>query len=208
MGAQGRYERVIYVSNTSSVLSDAAVRDALPAIQSAVDKDFFPVWHERAHLIFIGHNRAPKGSWHIDIVDTPACFNCAGYHDFTADGDVEAIVGAALGMNWTGIFTHELFEMLVDPWAANDLDSMRTVKVGQDRYVVETADPVEADRYAYWRSSASGKPVMISDFVTPAWFRRGSKGLWDFTRSCKRPLQILPDGYQLVIRGGQIVSLP
>lgn len=208
VGAQAKFQRVIYVTNTSTVLSDAAVRDALPAIQDAVDKDFAPIWHSSAYLIYIGRSAAPKGSWHIDIVDTPACLMCAGYHDFDpTTGEAEGVVGADLGMNWTGIFTHELFEILGDPWVQGDGTDARTMKVGEDRYVVETADPVEADRFAYWRSSKSGKPVMISDFVTPAWFKRGSTGRWDFTGSCKRPLQILEDGYQLVFRSGQLISL-
>jgi len=44
--------------------------------------------------------------------------------------------------------------------------------------------------------------VRISDFVTPAWFRRGSRGPWDFARKTKRPLQILEDGYQLWFHQG------
>lgn len=208
VGAQAKFQRVIYVTNTSSVLSDAAVRDALPAFQAAIDKDFDPIWHSDAYLIYIGHSKAPKGSWHIDIVDSPNCFMCAGYHDFNPKtGEAEGVVGAKLGMNWQGIFTHELFEILGDPWVQGDGTDARTVKVGSDKYVVETADPVEADKYAYWRSSKSGKPVMISDFVTPAWFRAGSTGRWDFTGSCRRPLQILPEGYQLVFRNGQLISL-
>lgn len=208
MGAQARYERVIYVTNASG-LSASAVNDALPAIQAAIEKDFRPVWGTSAQLIYIGRGKAPKGSWHIDLVDTPPCLSCAGYHDFDPKtGDVEAIVGTALqGMNWQVTFTHELWEMLADPWVQGDGTDARTARVGQDRYIVEAADPVEAERYAYSRTGASGLPVMISDFVTPAWFRRSSKSSWDFTHSCRRPLQILPGGYQLIFRGGKLVSV-
>jgi hypothetical protein len=70
------------------------------------------------------------------------------------------------------------------------------------KYALETADPVEGDRFAYVRQSASGAAVHISDFVTPAWFRRGARGPWDFARKTKRPLQILEDGYQLWFHDG------
>jgi hypothetical protein len=190
----------VYVTNNSS-LPDAAVADALPAYQQALDQDFAPVWREAqgSRLIF---GEPPEGAWRIDIADVTECFYCAGYHD--VKGGVPFAVVLA-DEDWQITFTHELWELLVNP----NVDRSATVKGKLSKrkrvirkYALETADPVEGDQFAYVRQSASGKPVHISDFVAPSWFRRGSTGPWDFARKTKRPLQILEDGYQLYFHDG------
>src|SRR2546423_12179300 len=92
------------------------------------------------------------------------------------------------------------WEMMVNPYLAG-MASVRP-KTRTRVYALETADPVEGAPFVYVRQSASGKPVQISDFVTPAWFRRDSEGPWDFTGATKRPLQLLQDGYQLWLHNG------
>ena len=212
-GAAKPRERTIYVKLTGS-LPRYAVEDALPAIQDAVDEDFDPVWHERAKVVLLpAGEEAPKGAWTILLEDFPPCFGCAGFHS-TTDGVPYAEVGTAYG-DWTIVFTHELWEMLADPYVTADGSNARTIQVGKDKYIVETADPVEGDQFAYSRKTRTGHYVKISDFVTPEWFDGGKDG-WslvsgndlDFAGHCSRPLQILKDGYQLVWRNGQLVSLP
>lgn len=200
---QAEARQTIYVRNVSS-LSNAKVIDAIPAFQAAVSKDFAPIWNADAKLIFIGKAQAPKGAWEIDLTDYPACFNCYGFHEY-ANGVIRGEVGTAQG-NWQITFTHELFEILGDPWA--DLTGgARGVLVGSAWYALETADPVEANAYTYTRKGRRGQPVRISDFITPEWFVSGSDGPWDFTHAVRFPLQILPGGYQLVYRNGAWESL-
>ncbi len=185
----------IYVTNSSS-LPDAEIADALPAFQRALDQDFAPDWREaRGSALFVGD--APPGAWEIRIVDSPECLVCSGYHDL--DNGVPYAVVSTLD-DWQVTFSHELWEILVNPY----LDRMAIVrpKTLTRVYALETADPVEGAPFVYVRPSASGKPVQISDFVTPAWFRRDSEGPWDFTGATKRPLQLLEDGYQLWLHNG------
>lgn len=211
-GAAKPRERTIYVKDTSH-LTPAQINDALSAVQDAVEKDFYPVWHEHAKLVLLKPGqRAPKGAWVIKLVDYPPCLGCAGFHSTTAAGVPYAVVGTAVGIDPWGVFTHELWEMLVDPKVNDSGTEAKTIQVGEDRYILETADPVESDKFAYYRTSKGGARIEISDFVTPAWFDPasdvyGNGVVWDFTHSCSKPLEVLEDGYQLVWRGGVLITL-
>lgn len=182
----------VCVRNYSDTLPDSVVQNALPAIQAAADEDFTPVWGSKINLVFIGRSVVPKGCWVITIRDDVACWGCAGYHE-THRGLPRAWVLS--DKDWSIILTHELWEMLVDPWVKADGSNGRFVQVGKRYYLEEVADPVEADQYAYVRNGADGTPVEISDFVTPDWFSPGSKGPYDFNGYITRPLYILPGGY-------------
>jgi hypothetical protein len=184
--------RTIYVRNLSA-LDDAAVADALPAFQAAIDEDFEPAWNARAELVFIGQEQAPVDGWRIVLVDVPACWFCAGFHQ-APRGIPRAEVGVLDPdpSAWQVTFTHELFEVLADPLIN------RGIVVGKTWYALEVCDPVEDNAFAYTRTSASGLPVEISDFVLENWFRPHSRGPYDFMRHTARPLQILENGYQLV----------
>jgi hypothetical protein len=186
----------VYVTNNST-LPDASLADAVPAFQQALDTDFAPVWNEASGSKLIMGD-APPGSWQIRLVDDiEECWICAGYHDMK-DGVPFAVVSTL--DDWELTFSHELWELLVNPYT--DRTAMLKVKKKARVYALETADPVEGNDAAYTRQSSAGHAVTISDFVTPAWFRRGSKGPWDFTRNTKRPLHVLEDGYQLWLHNG------
>ena len=185
----------INITNGSS-LPDAEIADALPAFQWALDHDFAGSWQEaRGSRLFFGD--AQPGAWKIRIVDTPPCWFCSGFHDLD-DGTPYAVVSVL--DDWQVTFSHELWELLVNPY----LDRVAIVqpKLATRIYALEAADPVEGSRFVYTRPSASGKPVRISDFVTPAWFRQDSAGPWDFAGVTRRPLQVLEDGYQLWLHNG------
>lgn len=200
------HRRVIYITNDSTALTAQTVRDALPAFQAALSKDFAPVWDADARLVYIGRKTPPANSWRIHLTDYPACVGCYGYHEYRS-GVVSAEVGVKDG-NWQVVLTHELFELEADPYPRPDGTGIRSQLVGSDWYAVETGDPVEANRYSYVRKSASGKPVRISDFVTPAWFDPSSiVGPWDFKHHTTRALQILPGGYQIVYRNGAWITI-
>jgi hypothetical protein len=170
----------------------------LPTFQQALDEDFAPTWHEAlGSRLILG--TAPQGAWQIRVVDDmPECWICSGYHAF--DGTAPFAVISMMD-DWQLTFTHELWEILVNPYA-NRTAKVKFKKKQTRLYAMETSDPVESDKFSYTRVSPTGQTVQISDFLTPAWFRRGSGGPWDFTRSTSRPLQVLEDGYQLFRRNG------
>ncbi len=198
----------VAVINNSTVLTDAQVQAALPSFQTQVSRDFAPIWGTDATLSFVPNGGTPPaGYWWVVISDNSDVSGAGGYHDLTTDGlpigkvfAADAING---GYNWTVTFTHELLEMLGDPW----IDESVIVDQGQatdgsgaeayKAYFHEMGDPVEADQFAY---DING--VKVTDFILPAWFGLkngagqtvgGTK--YDFTGNCTAALQILAGGY-------------
>jgi hypothetical protein len=138
-----------------------------------------------------------KTAWQLVILDDSDQADALGYHETTKAGQplgkvfVRTVTDA--GLSWTVTASHELVEMLVDPWALLGVD------LGGGTWVAwEACDPVEADRYGYLIDG-----ILVSDFITPAWFVPGSPGPYDWTKHCRRPLSLLPGGYVAVQRNGE-----
>jgi hypothetical protein len=193
--AHGAYVQPIYVVNESSVITDAELRDTIPVFQQALDQDFAPVWNLNAKLIVT--DNPPAGGWTVTIEDEADVVGALGYHDITAGvpyARIFANTSIVNGYSWTVTASHEIEEMLADPTTDR---AVRVQRKGYPFYMLEVGDPVEGDQFGYFRTGSSGKGILLTDFVTPAWFRAGSKGPWDFTHHTKRALQIITDGYQI-----------
>jgi hypothetical protein len=90
--------------------------------------------------------------------------DAAACHGVLGNGEPVAVVDtnpADTGVPWTLAASHELFEMLVDPFAQTT--TLATDGSGRE-WLDEVADPVED-------YSHSVRGVVVSDFVYPAWFR-------------------------------------
>ena len=176
---------VVYVENDSTVVPSADVAAALPAFQTAVSRDLAASWGTDAWLT-TDPAFAKSAAMVVKLEDDATCMGCLGYH--TVEGrpvsHVFARTGAEYGESWQLTFTHELFEMLVDPWV-NHLALW-----GGRTWLVETADPCESGFYAYRIDG-----VVISDFITPRWYDRSLPGRFDFTGAFRRPGQIGRHGY-------------
>ena len=95
--------------------------------------------------------------------------------------------------DWTVTASHELLEMLVDPWGTRMLPGPSLDPATGGRpvfYLVEVADPVEAASY-----ERAGVPV--SDFVTPSWYHAAAAGHGPFSLlgSPAGPWQVQQGGY-------------
>lgn len=199
--ADGGFRRIIYVRNLDPKISNRVLVNDLAAFQTAVSTDFAPKWGTDAKFVFIGKKPAPPGAWSIELGSgADALCMCLGYHDRTDKGVPIAYVFDS--PDWTVTFTHEVFEMLADPYANRAVEADGTI------YWLETADPVEGDKFAYTRAGADGKPVTISDFVFESWFIPGAPGPYDFTHHVTRPLQILAEGYMGIWQDGAWVTIP
>lgn len=202
--AQAGGRPTIHVWNTSEFVSDAVLADALPVWQRAIDEDFAPAWNADAQLV-LDPDGPQEGEWYIEVADNSDAYGALAYHGVMEPAPYARVfVRTAIieGYNWEVSFTHELWEMLADPYIN------RSVETGFGRFHrLEVADPVEADTYAYWRPSPSGVPVAISDFVLEAWFRPNVPGPYDFAGHLSDPLQILPGGYIEVWQDGEWVSV-
>jgi len=87
--------------------------------------------------------------------------------------------------NPSSALSHELLEMLADPW-------INWCAMGSDNriYALEVCDAVEDDRLGY---KIDG--VLVSDFITPAWFERTDADRLDFSQHLSKQLELARGGY-------------
>lgn len=159
------------------------------AIQKQVTRDFSPIWGVSASLsAFASVHDVPIDYWTVTI-----CYSVpdgsGGHRD--ADGRPAAFVEWT--DNWSQSASHEILEMLVDPWGKR-LVAGPSIKSDQGRveYLVEVSDPCQSEEYAY---SVNGE--VVSDFYTPQFFDPVvAPGVrYSFSGKIKAPRQILPGGY-------------
>ncbi len=185
----------ISVINASTTLTDAEVSAAVPDLQTQVSAHFAPVWAIDAQLQFCPRTGSGPvaGSWWLVILDDADQAAAVGYHDLTAEGlplgKVFARTDQQSGHTWTVTASHELLEMLADPW----MDRATVVSDSTDFriYAYEVCDACEDDGFGYWIDR-----TRVSDFVFPAWFNPGSPlTKFDYCGQITRPLQLLAGGY-------------
>jgi hypothetical protein len=134
-----------------------------------------------------------NGWWQISVIDDPDQAGALGYHEMTVHGEPLGKVFARLdmqsGASWTVTLSHELLEMLADPW-------VNWCAEGSDGrvYALEVCDAVEADALGY---EIDG--VLVSDFITPSWFEPTAADRVDFKRHISKPLQLASGGYISVL---------
>jgi hypothetical protein len=198
-----RVTPLVAVVNKSTVLTDAEVENAMYAFKNAVHYQFRPIWNETCALYFYKDVPVPPNAWQMAILDDSDQAGALGYHDETSEGKPLAKIFAKTdkdyGYSWTVTFTHELFEMLADPYICLAAQSSNT-----EFYGYEVGDPVEADILGMWMKGADGqRTVLVSDFVTPAWFQPGMPGPYDWMQHCSEPLQLLEGGYASIFVSGK-----
>jgi hypothetical protein len=186
---------VVAISNFTTCLTDAQVKQVIPALQKQVTDDFRPYWHVDATIALLPKAEPlPAGWWQIVLVDDPDMAGALGYHELNARGGplgkVFAKFDLECGQSWSNTLSHELLEMLGDPW----IDYLVQGLDGQ-LYALEVADPVEADELGYQLPGLDGTGVLVSDFVTPAWFESTDIAALDFKGHLTKPLQLAPGGY-------------
>ena len=188
---------VIAVMNVSTSVDDAQIEAVIPALQRQVSEDFKAYWERECSLQFLDRERElTAGWWQVVVMDDPDQAGALGYHELSSQGTPLGKVFARLdreaGASWTVTLSHELLEMLADPWinwCAQSCDG----KI----YALEVCDPVEADRFGY---EIDG--VLVSDFVTPAWFA-GATGQVDFKGRLSHPVELAEGGYITVLDPGK-----
>ena len=188
---------VIAVTNASTCLSDEQVEAAIPALQQQVSLDFKAYWDLDCQLVCVPKDQAlTDGWWQISVIDNPDQAGALGYHELTSRGTPLGKVFAGLdiqsGGAWTVTLSHELLEMLADPW-------INWCAEGSDGkvYALEVCDAVEVDELGYKIDD-----VLVSDFVTPSWFEPTRADRVDFKRRISKPLQLASGGYISVLGAG------
>jgi hypothetical protein len=161
------------------------------ALNEQVQADIAPAWKVVATVG--AYPKAPEGTWRIELHETIELENAAGFHA-TKLGQPYAKVALSAG-DWTVTASHELVEMIVDPFGSrlHTASALTGWKGDSDRarYLMEPGDPCEEIHY-----EVGGVPV--SDFVLPSYYRsspRGSLAAYSHTGAIAKPLEILEGGY-------------
>ena len=191
----------IYVINKSTVLKDAQVQRWTPAFD--VFADHVREWWPRpVSLVWCHRDKEPELAWKLVFADKSDQADALGYHDFTPDGRPISYVFAAdvkdSGGSLTVTATHEIAEMIADPWISENFQITDT-----RFFAKEICDPCEADEFAYSIKVGRSPAVKVSDFVLPKWFIPGSTGQFDRNNKIDEPLKILPGGYMSVYTPGR-----
>jgi hypothetical protein len=183
--------RHVGLVSESQSISFSELSRVSAALQKQAIRDVGPVWDIQATVDAFGRlEDLPVGTWPIIVEDNIGVDDAAGIHE-DQDGQPFALVTA--GNGWSLTASHELVEMLVDPFGKKLTDG-QSPKPGQGRvqFLVEPCDPSEATQFAYLING-----VTVSDFYTPKYFSTtfNPADRFSHTGAIKRPRQVLKGGY-------------
>jgi hypothetical protein len=170
------------------------------ALNIQVTRDLPQYWSVNATVAYLpNHHRIPQGVWPIQLVKTLPPGE-GGYHMTRNKQPYAKVIYTPGSEEWSVDASHELIEMLVDPFGSR-LQTSTSIQIvgdaivdgdGKFEYLVEACDPCEADPYTYTIDGIS-----VSDFITPHFYdlspTPGSR--YSFTGAIQKPRQILPGGY-------------
>lgn len=186
----------ISCTNQSTVITDAEFQQAMINIQTQANRDFAPLWGtDQVQMTFLPKTSpVPVGNYQMVCCDDSDQAGALGYHETTENGDPIGFFFAKTdqqyGESWTVTFSHEILEMIGDPFI-NTVIIVTNADNSLSLYAFEASDAVEADALGYQING-----TLVSDFVTPYWFNPLETGRqYDYQKKCTSPLQLLPDGY-------------
>lgn len=196
----GRVPPLIALTSESTRVDPTHLSLIAAALQKQVIRDFAPAWGITATVAGFPDPRAiPPGYWRIAIKDRLDEPGAAGYHT-DEHGQPLSLVEWGGTIEETCITcSHELLEMLADPWGSRLVVCSVPMQNGlvRARALVEVCDPSEAYHY-----DVDGLPV--SDFVTPRYYGphhwgRAHPGAYaeklSFLAVLEAPLTIRAGGY-------------
>lgn len=158
------------------------------ALQKQLIRDFGPIWNVEATIdVFARLEDVPLGYWRILVVDT---FAHGGQH---RDRHNQPYALVAAGHSWSLIASHEMLEMLVDPFGNRLVAGESAVSTqGRVEFLVEVCDPCQSDAFGY---TVNG--VLVSDFYTPNYFDplSASGVRYSYTGAITSPREVLAGGY-------------
>jgi hypothetical protein len=182
--------RHIAVINESENLSADDLARASAAVQKQVTNDFGPVWGVTATVdAFPSLESMPFGYWPVVVRDDIG-INVPGVH--LSDGGEKAFALVLFtGSRWAMNLSHEILDMLADPFGNTFLTgpSVRADQ-GSVEYLVEVGDPCQSEDCGY---AVNG--VLMSDFVTPAFYKSHGPGRYSFAGHVTEPRTVRPFSY-------------
>lgn len=175
----------------SKRLTPTELSQTSAALQKQATRDLGPIWNIQATVDYFPDLKSiPLGYWPIIISENIHEPGAAGFH---TDKHHQPFSLVQLGDSWQLTCSHEMCEMLVDPYG-NKLAyaGSKDPNQGKVKYLVEVCDPCEDPSFAY---SVNG--ILMSDFYTPNFFdpQKVPGVRYSYTGSITEPLEIKKNGY-------------
>lgn len=176
------------------------VHAAAVALNLQVTRDLPQFWAVTATVMYLPTpKKIPAGVWPVQLVEKLPPGE-GGFHSDKHKQPYSKVIALPNDNTWTIDASHEILEMLVDPYG-NRIQSSVAIEIARDKiqdgtgqygYLVEACDPCEDNSYAY---TVNG--IAVSDFITPHFYdpmvTSGTR--YSFADNVKAPRQILPGGY-------------
>jgi hypothetical protein len=176
------------------------VHAAAVALNLQVTRDLPQFWPVTATVMYLPNPRKiPVGVWPVQLVKSLPPGE-GGFHADKHKQPYSKVIASPTDNTWTIDASHEILEMLVDPWGSR-LQSSVAIEIvhgkikdgtGQFGYLVEACDPCEDNSFAY---TING--IAVSDFITPHFYdpvtTAGTR--YSFCGHIKAPRKILHGGY-------------
>ena len=146
----------------------------------------------------------PPRTWKLYVFDEPADLKDTGRYGFhRQEGPDATPVGYVfVGLcdrfreSWTEVVSHEVIEMLGDPWV--NIDVRRRGPSGLELWPRELCDAVQGQNYR----SSPVDGVEVANFVFPEYFLDGADGPYDFLGMLTAPFSVAPSGYSAITKVG------
>lgn len=154
----------VAIVDTTGRIPFVQLQIATVAFQIQVSQHLQPHWLVDAELTaYITQDEIPADAWPVLIKEALA-IDVYGYHSVDANKKPFAVL--KYRDDWTHTVSHELMEMLVDPYGDRVLSGeVFAENAGEEQILVEVADPSQNISFGY---DING--IRVSDFYFPAYF--------------------------------------
>jgi hypothetical protein len=170
----------IAIVNKSAVVADQDVAQWAAAIARQVHEDLAPAWKIDANVVF--QQDPPAGAWVCTIEDSDVGSVTTGVpmgtHAVLKDGTPGCSVNAGMIVTYqlgsvSMPLSHEILEMLVDPWLSNVTFLPASTPTSATVYLREICDPVAG--YGYEIDGVTVSDFSHPEFWTPGFPAPGTK---------------------------------
>ncbi len=182
----------VAITDTTGKIPFAVLQSATAAFQKQVTEHLAPVWLLEPTVIkaYQYQSEIPSDEWQV-LIKESLSIDVYGYHAVDNTGKPFAVLKYV--ENWTHVASHELMEMLVDPYGDRVLSGeIFAQSEGEENILVEVADPSQNVTFGYMLDG-----IMVSDFYFPSYFEpyKIAGKQYSFTRAIQEPRSIVIGGY-------------
>jgi len=183
---------VALVAETERIRA-AELRRVESALRTRMRRDVAPVWEISATVqAYRKVDNVPADAWTVVVRDDIQAPGAASYH--SSKGGVPFGM-VAYSATWPFLASHDLLEMLIDPFGTR-LTPGPDPRPGRRQrrvvYLVEVCDPCAAEANGY-----EIEGIRMADFCTPSFYQSeptpGAR--YSFTGAVSKPFEVLPQGY-------------